>query len=60
MKSFRCGDVVPGCKRVFQMETEEEILTAAASHARADHHLTQIPPELLMHVRSLIRDVVIA
>ena len=60
MKSFQCGDVVPGCKKTFHFETEELILAAVASHARADHNLVQIPAELVAQVRTLIRDVAIA
>jgi len=51
MKNFRCGDVVPGCTRAFT-GTEDDILTQVARHARADHGLFEIPPELVHQVRS--------
>jgi predicted small metal-binding protein len=50
MKNFRCGDVVPGCTRAFT-GTEEDILTQVALHARADHGLVAVPPELVSQVR---------
>ena len=50
MKQFACGDVVPGCRRTFH-GTEDEILTAVASHATADHGMTSIPVSLVEHVR---------
>ena len=51
MKQFACGDVVPGCARTFR-GTENEILSAVAQHAQADHGLTSIPDALVTAVRS--------
>jgi predicted small metal-binding protein len=51
MKSFRCGDVVPGCTRSFT-GSEDDILTQVGAHAHADHGLTVIPDELVMQVRA--------
>ena len=56
MKKFQCGDVVPGCKRQFVGQNEEEILSAVAVHAREDHHLQEIPPALVEQVRNHIQD----
>lgn len=53
MKQFMCGDVVPGCRAVFQ-GTENEILTAVNAHATADHGLTAAPEDLLTKVRQRI------
>ncbi|RBY78239.1 hypothetical protein DQ238_13450 [Geodermatophilus sp. TF02-6] len=55
MKQFACGDVVPNCTRTFLEPTDEEILAAVAVHARTDHGLTDIPPELVDRVRQRIR-----
>jgi len=55
MKQFSCGDVVPNCTRTFLAPTDEEILAAVAAHARDDHGLTDIPPELVDQVRRHIR-----
>lgn len=51
MKQFACGDVVPGCSRTFT-GSENQILSAVAEHARADHGLTSIPDALVAQVRS--------
>ena len=51
MKQFACGDVVPGCRRTFH-GTEDEILSAVASHATADHGMTVIPASLVEQVRA--------
>ncbi len=55
MKQFACGDVVPRCTRTFLEPTDEEILAAVAVHARDDHGLTDIPPQLIEEVRQHIR-----
>ena len=51
MKSFRCGDVVPGCTRAFT-GMENDILAQVADHARRDHGLPDIPVELIEQVRA--------
>lgn len=54
MKSFACGDVVPGCTASWVCTGEDEILARVAEHARLDHGLTEIPAELVDAVRSRI------
>ncbi len=55
MKSFCCGDVVPGCKATFQGDSDDQILAAVAVHARDAHGLQSVPPELVAQVRARIR-----
>ncbi len=50
MKQFACGDVVPGCGRVFS-GSEEQVLAEVAQHARADHGMDSIPDDLVVQVR---------
>ena len=57
MKQFSCGDVVPGCKAVFQAEDESGILTQVAHHARHDHGMSAVPDALVQQVRSHIQEV---
>lgn len=54
MKSFACGDVVPGCDARFVCSTEDELLRKVAVHARADHGLTTLPDEVVEAVRAAI------
>jgi len=54
MKTFRCGDVVPGCGATFR-GTEDDILGQVAAHAAADHGITTITPELVGAVRGAMR-----
>ena len=54
MKSFACGDVVPGCRSTFTAQDDETVLAQAAAHARAEHGLTEITPALVEQVRGRI------
>ncbi len=54
LKQFSCGDVVPGCADTFLAPTEQDILSAVAEHAGADHGLIEVPPSLVEQVRSRI------
>jgi len=57
MKSFACGDVVPGCTRSFTAPDEQGILAQVAAHAGADHGLTEVSPELVSAVRGAMVSV---
>ncbi|GHE07078.1 DUF1059 domain-containing protein [Klenkia taihuensis] len=54
MKSFACGDVVPGCGRTFTATDDDAILAQVAAHAELDHGLTEVPPALVAQVRQRI------
>jgi predicted small metal-binding protein len=56
VKSFRCGDVVPGCSRSFT-GSQDEVLLAVRAHARADHGLDEVPASVLDAVRGALVDV---
>ena len=55
VKKFRCGDVVPGCARSF-VGSQDEILLAVRSHARAIHGLDEVPESVLDAVRAATVD----
>ena len=57
MKEFRCGDLVPGCPTTFQGESEEEILQQVEVHARDEHGMDEVPPEVADEVRAGISDM---
>jgi predicted small metal-binding protein len=54
LKTFRCGDVVPGCDEVFR-GTEAQILALAGAHAARDHGVDPTDPALLAAVRGKMR-----
>jgi predicted small metal-binding protein len=56
MKKFRCGDIMPGCQSVFTGH-ENEILAAAAIHAREDHQLLDFPDDLVAQIRAAMTTV---
>jgi predicted small metal-binding protein len=47
MKEFRCGVLVPGCAAAFEGESNEEILERVAVHARDEHGMDEVPPEVV-------------
>jgi len=56
MKQFSCGAVVAGCDGVVTGETEEDVLAAAAAHAKAAHGMDEVPDEVVAVIRSGIVD----
>jgi predicted small metal-binding protein len=54
VKSFACGDVVPGCEARWVCSTEDEILVNVAAHAASAHGLTELPADVVRSVRSAI------
>jgi predicted small metal-binding protein len=57
MKEFSCGAVVPGCSAVFHAQDDNGILEQVAVHARDDHGLETVSPELVDAVRANIREI---
>ena len=53
MKSFACGDVIPGCSGRVTAADEEGILSWAGRHAPEVHGL-DVTPELVDTVRAHI------
>jgi len=45
--SLSCGDAVPGCSARFEDESRERILEQVAKHARDDHGVADVTPEML-------------
>ena len=55
-KEMRCGDLMPGCDKVIEGRDEKEVMAKAAEHARRDHNMQDITPELQEKVRGAIHD----
>jgi predicted small metal-binding protein len=55
-KSISCKDVGMNCDFTATADTMDELLQAAAAHAREAHGLDTIPPELMPMVRAAVRD----
>lgn len=54
-KVLKCADLVPGCDFEARGDTEDEILQAAAAHAKNDHAMA-VTPALVEQVKAKIRD----
>ena len=57
MKQFRCGDVVPGCQWVTHSDDEHELFERIGAHARDEHGMDEVPPEVVDQIHSVITDV---
>ena len=55
-KSISCKDVGMNCDFTAKADTMEELLQAAAAHAKEAHGLDTIPPELMPMVQAAVRD----
>ena len=55
-KMLHCNDVIPGCSYVVHAATEEEIMRQAAEHARIEHNIRRITPEITAMMRAAIRE----
>ncbi len=55
-KVIRCREVGVDCDFEARGETVEEVMQKCAEHARKDHNMTEIPPELAAKVRAAMRD----
>ena len=57
MKEFRCTDVVPGCPYVTRDEDEKELFEQISAHAREEHGMDEVPPEVADAIRGVIVEV---
>ncbi|CAN5154027.1 MAG: DUF1059 domain-containing protein [Chloroflexia bacterium] len=55
-KVLHCRDVGFDCEGVISGDTEDDVMTQAAEHARTAHDMDDITPETAEQIRSKIRD----
>ncbi|MDQ6815457.1 MAG: DUF1059 domain-containing protein [Bacteroidota bacterium] len=55
MKMLHCSDAGFDCQAVVKANSEEEVLTIAADHARAVHGV-ELTPEMAEQIKTLIKD----
>jgi len=55
-KILRCGDLMPGCNFVAEGKDVAEVMAKGAEHAKKDHGIGTIPPEMVQKVQAAIRD----
>ena len=56
MKELRCSDLNPGCSFRAEGKDVAEVMQKATEHARKDHGMTQIPPDVAQKAQAAIRD----
>lgn len=54
MKSFACGDVVPGCRASWVCSDDQQILREVAAHAATAHGMADVPADVVAAVRAAI------
>lgn len=54
-KVFRCKELGMPCDFEARAETEEELVKKCTEHARVDHGITEITPQLEAMARAVIR-----
>jgi predicted small metal-binding protein len=57
MKEFSCNVLVPDCWATFEGETDGEVLEQVAVHAREEHGMHELPPEVVDQVRAAISEL---
>ena len=57
MKQFKCGDVIPGCQWMTRSEDEQELLEKIHVHARDEHAMDEVPPEVDDAIHMMITEV---
>ena len=55
-KVLKCRDVGVDCDFEACGDTVEEVLQQCSDHAKADHGMDEIPPELVERVRAAIHE----
>jgi len=55
-KVLRCGDVMPGCDKVIEGKTEDEVFAKAEEHARKEHNMMIIMPSTMREIGAAIHD----
>ena len=55
-KQLRCADLMPGCTCTFVADGKDadEIMAKVAQHAKTDHGVARIPPEVEAKARAAI------
>lgn len=55
-KVLKCADVTGNCPEVVRGQSETEIMEQVARHAKEQHGLETVPPELVSKAKAAIQD----
>jgi predicted small metal-binding protein len=57
MREFHCKDVgMPDCSFVAKGKDDDEVMRKATEHAKRDHNMQTVPPDLERKARGAIRE----
>ena len=56
-KSISCADTGADCSWSVTAETEEEIMSKVAQHAKEKHEDMEVTPELVAKIKSHIKEI---
>ena len=54
--SIACGDVMPGCAATFEADTKDELMQQVVAHAREDHGVEEVTPDVAQAVEGAIHE----
>jgi predicted small metal-binding protein len=57
-KMLRCSDLMPGCDKVIVGKDVDEVFAKAEAHARKEHNMTIIPPNVVSQIEAAIKEKV--
>jgi predicted small metal-binding protein len=57
MKQFKCTDVFPGCEWVTRSDDDQELFEEIQSHARDEHGVDEVTPEIEDAINSVITEI---
>lgn len=55
-KILKCGDVMPGCSFVMEGKDVAEVTAKGAEHAKTEHGIVTIPPDVAAKVPAAIKE----
>jgi predicted small metal-binding protein len=55
-KVISCKDAGVNCDWTGKADSEEALIEKVKEHAKVDHGMPQLPPDMLAKARSIIRD----
>ncbi|HET9262250.1 MAG TPA: DUF1059 domain-containing protein [Vicinamibacterales bacterium] len=55
---LRCSDLMPGCDKVIVGKDVDEVFAKAEAHARKEHNMTIIPPNVVSQIEAAIKEKV--
>ncbi len=56
-KEFHCRDVGFDCDGIVQGQTEDELMSKVAIHAKEVHNMTDISEDVVNKIKSAVREV---